>query len=535
MLIDARELPQDYSIAGDICVVGAGAAGITLALELADTNLQVCLLEGGGENYSKPSQQIYEGDITGLPYTPLHEARLRYLGGTSNHWGGWCRPLDPLDFEKRDWVPYSGWPFDRTHLEPYYQRAAEWCQIGPSRYEPQFWQTAQTPPLPFSGDDVRSTLFQYSPPTRFGIAYGDRLRAASNVRVYLNASVVDIETSAAGSEVTALRIATPDGQTLRATSRYFVLAAGGIENTRILLNANSRHATGIGNQHDLVGRFFQDHAGLNSGTMMLSDPRTSVAFYTRHTVEAGAAQAPDQRDIRGALTFSTETLRQHRMSNIGLLIKDTDWAHAFGIKPAVKAALIGEGDYFWRYLGAAAANFDDVGVRAYRSVVAPESKRKLAEFVSIIEPLPDPQSRVKLGSERDAFGNLRVELNWRLSTPDKRTIWQAQQLLAMALGASGLGRMLVALDENDTTWPPLLDSGFWEHRELGHGWHHMGTTRMHDDPRQGVVDADCRIHGLANLLVAGSSVFPTYGFSQPTLTIVALAVRLAEHLRRLIT
>ena len=208
MLIDARELEAGALLEGDLCVVGAGAAGIAIALRFADTGHRVLLLESGGLEFEDATQALYEGTSVGQAYYDLDVCRLRFFGGTTNHWEGRCRPLDPLDFEVRPGVPHSGWPISRASLDPHYARAQELCQLGPYDYRPDFWLLPGEAALPFDPAKVTTGLWQFSPPTRFGEVYLEPLTRAANLRVVLHANLVDIETGADGAEVQALQVAT---------------------------------------------------------------------------------------------------------------------------------------------------------------------------------------------------------------------------------------------------------------------------------------------------------------------------------------
>lgn len=586
MLIDARELPNGHVIACDVCIVGAGAAGITLANALTGRALSVCVLESGDLTAHADTQALYRGEAAGLPYTPLDAARVRYFGGTTNHWSGMCRPLDPIDFEQRDWVPHSGWPFDRATLDPYYAAAQASFALAPVGFDVENWERPDAPRLEFAGDAVATTMFRLSGPARFGSLYQERLHAAANVAVYLNANALHVALGETGGAVDHVAAGCLTGSRFRVAAKQFVLAAGGIENPRLLLTSRDVQSRGIGNDNDLVGRYFMDHPGLESGAILLADPRQSLALYegaSRHvniaskidggsmepfvtpaekaailewaagdrdraafealvapivqrtcvtchnpggiaffrplrtyeevlavTGEAELQTSGAPRDALAGLTLSATTQRAERINNfVALLEGGRGWSE-----------ILFE-DSFWASVGNVASNFLDVAASAYRSQFDRDNKRQLVRLVNIFEPSPNPDSRVTLLDERDALGINLVRLDWRLNESDKRTIVRAQEVIAQEAGRAELGRVLQPLDPEESGWPA----------DLTHGWHHMGTTRMHRDPKRGVVDADCRVHGVANLYVAGSSVFPTYGFSQPTFTIVALALRLAERLQ----
>jgi choline dehydrogenase-like flavoprotein len=500
MLIDARTVPNGKTIETDVCIVGAGAAGITLAREFRGQPFRVCLLESGDLEFDEETQSLYSGETTGMPFTPLTASRLRYFGGATNHWGGWCQPLDEIDFEVRDWIPHSGWPFSRSHLVPFYERAQAILQIGPLAYGAEAWETGSASQLPLIGSRVMTQMVQFSPPTRFGQVYRNEITHAQNIRTYLNANATEIETTKDARSVTRLRVACLQGSKFWVSARLFILAIGGIENARLLLLSNKVQSGGLGNQNDLVGRFFMDHAGLNAGTVLLSDPNISPALYV-HRVRGlhRSSEPPVEQSVMGELMLSPEVMRTEKLANFSAVLESTSRLEA------------AKGDGFLSVLYNVIKN---VNRRAFKSPL---------RLRNIIEPMPNPDSRVTLTAERDRLGQNRVRLDWRLSRSDKRTIRRAQEIIGIELGRARLGRLMVMLDSDDTSWPSSLEHG------LGH---HMGTTRMHIDPKRGVVDQNCQVHGIANLFVAGSSVFPTYGYSPPTLTIVALALRLADHVKK---
>ncbi len=486
MLLDARSVPESGRVETDVCVIGAGAAGITLARELSGAPFRVALLESGGFDPDPATQALYRGRVYGRRYFTLDSCRSRQFGGSTNCWQGLCRPLDPIDFEAREWVPHSGWPFPAAALEPFYVRAQQVLRLEAFLYEAARWATPERPPLPFLGDAIESRVFQVSP-TRLGEVYRDEILRAPNVDTWLFANVVEIETDPEARRVEAVRVATLGGRSFPVQARLFVLATGGIENARILLASSRAQSQGLGNGHDLVGRFFMEHPHVVAGAFLPSSRDVSLAFYRAH--DTGRVK------LAGYLTGSDSLQRAERLLGFSSFLAQD--APLPGFEQAL-SRVVGEAD------GAR-------GAPAPRAVF----------FMNEIEQAPNPSSRVRLGEERDALGMPRVRLEWRLSAIDKLSIRRAHVLLARELGRAGLGRLQLMLSDDDHQWPP----------ELGGGRHHMGTTRMHVDPKQGVVDETGRVHGVANLYVAGSSVFPTGGAANPTLTLVALALRLADHLK----
>jgi choline dehydrogenase-like flavoprotein len=527
VLIDAREIEAGSLLESDLCVVGAGAAGIAITLRFVATGHRVLLVESGGLEIEAATQALYEGASVGRDYYDLDICRLRFFGGTTNHWEGRCRPLDPLDFEPRPWVPYSGWPIRRATLDPYYAGAHELCQLGPYDYAPEFWFLPGETTLPFDPARVNSGLWQFSPPTRFGEVYREPLAAAAKVHVVLHANLVDIETGENGAEVQMLRIATLQGKRFTVRARAYVFACGGLENARLLLAANRQVNVGLGNQHGNVGRYFIEHPHLPGARLLANEP-SRIQFYGYEY------RRPRRGDtlVMGYLNLAPELQASAGLLNCDCNFVDDNvgrsgYAALRRIWSAAGHARMP--DHLLADLGLALEDFGDTvagllgrfGVREYR----PDH----ASFVmwSTVEQMPNPDSRVTLSDRTDALGLPEIRLDWRLSEADKRSVQEVHRTIAEEFGRSGLGRLQI------DDWVEA-DLTSWSSNMIG-GNHHMGTTRMTDDPRLGVVDRDCRVHGMANLFIAGSSVFPTGGSANPTLTIVALALRLADRLQEQVT
>jgi choline dehydrogenase-like flavoprotein len=544
MIVDARSLPKEETIETDVCIVGAGVSGVALAREFIGQEFRVCLLESGGLEPDRVTQSLYWGENVGHPYYPLDTARTRCFGGTSHLWlievgvnrlGGRMHPHDEIDFEERDWIPYSGWPFDRAHLDPYYERAQSICQLGPFTYDIEDWEDPEKAPrLPFVNGRVKTTIFQFGPRDPFFRDYCEEITQADNITTYLHANVVEIETTETAQTVTRLRVACLGGNQFWVSAKLFILAAGGIEIPRLLLLSNKVQSAGLGNQHDLVGRFFMEHPHLWSGLYIPSDPNifNSTALYKIRMV--------NKVPIMGKLVLAEEVLRREKLLNYCVSIHPSALPRKLlpkGINSfrVLRSAIVhGEiPDDFSQHLGNVIANIDDVAIGAYEKVVRDVggvfNKHKRSPKIEVFrlnhmtEQAPNPNSRVTLAAERDALGQNRVQLDWQLSPMDIRSIIRAQEIVDEELCRAGLGRLQIEM--HDETPPHNLTGG----------WHHMGTTRMHIDPRKGVVDENCRVHNISNLFIAGPSVFPTSGYANPVLTAVALTVRLADHVKKLVT
>jgi len=510
MLLDANTLPEDSEIETDLCIIGGGVAGITLAHLLLPQDIDIVLLESGDLEYDDATQELYDGAVLGTSMASPLVARLRYFGGSSNHWTGYCRPLDPRDFERREWVPNSGWPLTYETLAPYYERSIEILDLKNNVFDPNEWhdEMAQLFRLPSLADTATTQIFQLSAPTRFGDKYREEMENASTLRGHLNANVVDIETDHDARTVQAVRVGTIEGRRYRVKAQTFVLATGGIENARLLLAANNVSTGGLGNEHDLVGRYFMDHPSAAVATLFF-DAETDIAtppFPRSIATGFGLPLAVREREhvlnfncnmhIQGTYTPDGYVALREIFRQVSRGNWPEDWRSALG-------------DVFSDLDGTVAGVWD----RLFRTTSA-------LRLDAGIEVVPNPESRVLLTTERDALGMPRIAVDWRLTELDYHSLRKGVELLGAAFTAAGLGR--VRLDEDFLTESFAVPAG---------SYHHLGTTRMADDPRQGVVDRDCRVHGMSNLYVAGSSVFPTSGYANPTMTIVALTLRLADHLR----
>lgn len=504
-VLDARQVPGKSTLETDLCVIGAGAAGIALAREWIGDARSVLLLESGGFEPDSRTQALCEGEATGTLLRKgdsyLMRSRMRLFGGTTHHWAGLCRPLEEIDFVQRPWVPFSGWPYPRSHLDPYYSRASELLEIASFEYEARDEPVA--PSILASEEDIQTRMFHYSPPTRFGLRYRQELISAANIRVCLNGTAVELETNAEASHVTRVRVACLDGPAFWVSARCFVLAAGGIENPRLLLLSRKHQKSGLGNGNDLVGRFFMEHLFPFPGSMVLDADTQQLNTYRRSLADPifGIRQGmlvttPGYQRRHGLLNFAVDLFRETR---------SLEQAMPLQAEIAESLAAFSPGDEV------------DLAVGKGRG----RRSQYMTRFLAIAENSPQRDSRVELSDEVDALGANKVRLRWKVAASDYRSIKISADRIATALGAASLGRASVSIQFEGGDLKPMPLSGY----------HHMGTTRMHDDPKQGVVDANGRVHGVSNLYVVGSSIFPTSGFANPTLTLVATTLMLSDYLK----
>jgi choline dehydrogenase-like flavoprotein len=526
--IDTQEMRDGSAVVADLCIVGAGAAGIALAKEFVGHSAKVVVLESGGLRFRHRPQFLYIGENSGIDNYPTTHSRFRMFGGSTTRWGGQCRPFSRIDFEAREGIPYSGWPFGLDHLEPYYRRAQAICNLGPCNYEPDFWQRNSGNRLSVTSDLLEPVIYQFSHPSDFGKVYHDELKNARNVDIYLNANVTDICASGDAANVTSMTVSSFSRKQIRFSATNYVLACGGIENPRLLLASDKVAARGLGNDYDLVGRFFMDHPYFLTGWYEPSDPAYDRNCYT---IE-GYEQVGKGQKFHAAFAVREALLREKGINGAALYFvrRPRYKTLADFYMPAGKSFthlvnVIQHNDVPNRRFGRHILNVlrrpGTIMRTLGRQVVELARPRPLLALRSVVEPTPNPDSRVTLTEKRDYFGMRRVRVEWRLNASDRLGLACLLLSLRKEVERLKLGRLVEERSPDEHDWPISMTGGK----------HHMGTTRMHASPKLGVVDPDCRVHSVRNLYVAGSSVFPTGGFANPTLTIVALAVRLADHLK----
>jgi choline dehydrogenase-like flavoprotein len=512
MHTDARTLPDGTVVDADLCIVGAGAAGITIALAFIGAGKRVVLLEGGGFDREDALQGLYAGTLSGRPYFPLEATRLHYFGGTTGHWGGFCAPLDALDFETRDWVPDSGWPIAPSELTQHLAAAHTLLVLGPPEYDPAWWaaQDRSRERLPLDHAVLHEKVWQFSPPTRFGSKYRERLSAASDVHCYTHANVVSLTPRDGGTAIAHVTVRQFDGRMMRVRAGRFVLACSTMQNVRLLLASTEASDTGIGNAYDQVGRGFMEHLEMPVGTAALLRAQ-SMAFYS---------YAFGRTRARAELVLSAATQRRLRTLNASLALD----ALAPGDEPKSSFEASPPAD-LEDYRRATRDSLTDHMRDDARATDAAAVRRSPRFALSIRqEQAPNPASRVTLTRDRDPLGVPRVNFHWALTPLDRTSMRTTVLALAQEFGRLGIGRVQLRdwLRAPDGDWPPLVSGG----------WHDLGATRMSTSPRTGVVDVNGQVHGVQNLFLAGGGVFPTAGCANPTLNIVAMGVRMGAWLKR---
>ena len=403
--LDAREIEFGANIRADLCIVGAGAAGITIAREFANANLRVCLLEAGGLSVEPGVHRLSEIDNVGhqywANYGDVNANRLRYFGGTTNHWGGHCTALEPDDFEAQDWIAYSGWPYGYDALRPYYVRAHSVLGIGEFDYDPKHIRLTGFETFPFSETKVVTTVSRYNP-VRFGLTYGEELDGARNIKVILYADVSAVlMADAASDKVDSLLVKTIAGNQFHVEATYFVIACGAIENARVLLFSNQQRSSGVGNHSDLVGRFFQEHLWYPSGYILPSTGDLTLKYYLGERpygnirVRAHIALPGDKVRELQIPKFRSEILPVSAASRLASAIRKE----------------VSIGDVF-----ALISDPVGIGTLARCKSGAASTAYQLGNFV---QQTPNRDSRITLSAKKDAFDRPHPRLDWKLSRLDQ--------------------------------------------------------------------------------------------------------------------
>lgn len=517
-----RELAavSEERLSAQVCLVGAGAAGIALAIELARSGLRVIVLESGGRALDARAQDLYRSEVVALRHGGVHDLRFRVFGGSTIRWAGQAMPMLDIDFAAREWVPGSGWPIDRDALEPYYHRAASLLQVPAFGRNFDRWPDALPPCPPFQPAIATAVWSVFGPRPDFAERYGATLAAADRVEVLLGANVLELLTDPGATAVLAARVAGLEGKRMTVEADYFVLCAGGIETPRILLASDRTADGGLGNSHDLVGRFFQDHPSFVLGPL---HPRASGGLRAFRPVKRSGVKYLTR------IVSARELQARERLLHTGMSV-----VFDFGQSPAIDAGrrlvqamrsqeLRRDAPTAARAILRDPAPLLRAGWRHYVRH-QPALDTSVAPIVGVgCEQLPNPESRVTLAEDRDELGMRRTRLAWKLTEHELRSCARFTELMAGEFERLGIGSIEAAGIPDDPTAISgiVMDNG-----------HHMGTTRMADCAADGVVDSDCKVFGLDNLYVASCSVFPTSGVSNPTFTMLALCLRIGDTLKR---
>jgi choline dehydrogenase-like flavoprotein len=512
---EADRIPAGSHIDADLCIVGGGAAGLTIAKSLGGKGRRIVILESGGLKFERAAQRMSRGITAGDPYEPLDLCRVRQYGGTTGQggWGGWCKPLGAEDFRSITGMPLGGWPLKHAALSSYVARAAQYVGL------PAADVSVEDPRLFEASAALFSEPCLLAPRTDFSRPWESFFKGEDRLSLFLHATALTLRTNEARDRVVLVHAAARRGTRFTIGARQFVLAGGGIENARILLLSD-----GLGNQSDCVGRYFMEHPRLSWGRLQVPNKEQIKPF---DPTTGGLVYNPPDERSRGR--YFGIALRPEKRAELGILGSRT-W-----IRPQV-AGGSNEGAEALRYLSfwMRRGRLHPTLLRQVQKMARHPIETSQAAmlrlgrrhgragaycFETILEQEPESSNRVMLDSEHDAFGLPRARLEWKVGPLVHRTLRCVQKTITQEMRRLGFDCALPAEEDQPRfTWVR----------------HHMGTTRMSEDPRTGVVDPNCRVHGTSNIFIAGSSVFPTGGNDMPTLTILALAIRLAAHLETLL-
>ncbi len=492
MITDGSDVKDGTTLEADVCVVGAGAAGLTLALDLARQGLEVVLIESGGLQREERSHELLDIELSGRSTKSLVQyTRERFFGGTTNHWGGEIRTFGAFEFEPHTWVPNSGWPITRSDIDPYYILAAKLLGLPEvdRPYDAATLGFGDHPRLVSESETVVEAQQWRTVPgehLRMGLARREEVSKSKLILCVLNTTIAEIHPDESRERIASVEGRTFGGKTLHFRAGDFVLCTGAIENPRLLLASDTVVPGGLGNEHDVVGRYFMDHPAASMGPLLLTDP--AAGFFQEELLAA-----------TGLVGWATTPATRTELQLQGFMA--IQWPKVRGVQEPLPHAL---------------------GIRDLvrpRSESSPDEPPRYLNVVVNWEQSPNPLSRVTLSKHLDALGIRKPNLHWDVTAADISSANRSSELLCLAVARSGHGR-LRRLELKDSPGVQLTSGG----------GHQMGTTRMSNDPRNGVTDANGRVHSLENLFIGGSSLFPTGGWQNPTLTIVALALRQADFL-----
>jgi choline dehydrogenase-like flavoprotein len=514
-----KETTGPGELSCDVCVVGSGAAGLTIASELLQSPVKIVLVESGGFEHEPATQALYDVDISGLPHPGATEGRFRLCGGSTTKWGGQALPLTPIDFQRRDWVNHSGWPISFDELTPYYSRASRFLLVDDLNFDTDLFAHLRTRPPDFDPQRLRYHFSKWSPKPSVREHHLPAIGKSDNCTLLLHANVTDIVLEGDLNRVRTINVRSLEGNSAVVCARNFVLCVGGIETGRLLLANNRQQPNGIGNQHDLVGRFFQDHPSAIIGFLKTKNPAKAQALLNVF----------HKRGLKYSVrcTATPHWQREKRTLNVSM---GTTFVQNDSVLQDMKDAYVAiqHGRFRGETLGKLmrVAHRPSAAIQpAWHFLVHRKSFAPGAQILLGVtsEQEPNPESRILLADRSDALGIRRTNVRWQLTDLTRHTIQQFAGLLREQFQQAGIGEIQLEpwVHDDSSKWPEHISDQF----------HHIGTARMHDSDRQGVVDRNCQVYGVSNLYIGGSAVFPTSGHSNPTLTIIALCMRLADRLK----
>lgn len=498
-IINAADLDDGSELRSAVAIIGGGAAGIAVALRLAARGVDSVLCESGTDDREERTQDLYMGESNG--YWDLTATRLRYFGGSTNHFNGQSRPLGVVDFEPAPWRPGHAWPIAHTQLMRHVPDAMDLLGLAPGSWDIDDWFD-DLPATTVAGTPGFEPLMFQARAASMGATHRHTLAASGRCTVVFGVNATAVVLDDAATRVDGIELVTLSGSQLTVVADAYVVATGGIESARLLLASDQQVVDGVGNSSGLVGRYFADHPA-TPALRLVRSPGSSWSLPER--------QVPGPYgDVSALARLGISDDTQARLGVPGFHLRT--WSYP---EPSQQLVVGAAGRSDAAVVDAAVL---DAGVAALLDPLGPPPD--IAWRVTIgFDTSPNRSSRVVLSDVvRNELGERAAEVQWRFTSDDEANMAAVVELVARQFAMLGVGR----LDTN----PP---AGTWAESIEGQH-HHMGTLRMSASASAGVVDTDLRLHDVANLYAAGSAVFPTYGHVNPTLNIVALSLRLGNHL-----
>jgi choline dehydrogenase-like flavoprotein len=550
VFVDGRQIPSGSTLEAEVCIIGGGPAGIAIARELLGTSISVILIETGGWRPNKIAQALNRAELAANSRHPPPEMyRERRFGGSSAIWGGRCVPLTRSDFEPRDHVTNSGWPISYDELLPYYSRALTYCEAGEFAFDPACLETAAPIVDGLTGSQITVGLERFSPPTDFGKRFKSALTGSHTQTILLDSTCIRLVSSVSGRAVKAVQCSTITGNNFTICAKYTVIAAGGLESARLLAASNDRFPAGLANSSGALGRYYMSHLEGTLGHLQVAPGRnvrwdfakTSDGVYAKHHIRLSDEllrrhrlrkmvfrlhhanpMDPRHRDPVLSLMYIAKrfVLPEYRRKITAVELDSLDRLPKGSALLARHVANIAKDP--WSLIGFL-SSWVYKRHACYRRIpyVALPSKRGAYPLDYNAEQTPLYDSRISLIHDKDRFGIPKMRIDWRVCPEDVASIAASYRRMRSILATTDVAT--ITYDDN------TLDESVKQ--AIAVGGHHIGTARMSDDPKRGIVNPQCRTHDVENLFIAGSAVFPTSGSANPTLTIVALAIRVADRLK----
>lgn len=529
---DLNDFEKDKLIDADICIVGSGPAGLTIAGEFANSGKKVWVLESGGLDIEAPTQSLYKYENVGVPRCIDQSlTRVRCYGGTSALWSGRVAPFGDIDFEKRDWVDNSGWPILKSDMEPYFERAGDILGLGDNCYNSSLWKQfgVENPTTKLNFDYLKSEFWQFSKshnltgePTRFAKDFNPDY--SDNINILLHANVLRVNVDQESRSIESVNISTLGGNIGTVKAKTIILCCGGVENARILLSSNHQYTKGLGNDNDMVGSCFMDHPYCSVGEFNIKESRKLLDFFGHYWLD----DEKGRHVYLHGLSLSRDIQKKEKLLNCSVYLVtdeaiDASWLTAKRLIMSIKGRKFNTQiikDFFQVVM-----QLDKILDGLFRRYI--KNRPPILESNKIVlgcnvEQLPDMNSKITLSDKKDALGMPLARIDWKISNKERHTVIRMAEIINSQFESLGLPSL------NKAKW--LNNVNNW-HSNFFDSAHHMGSTRMNKEPTKGVVDDNCKVHGIKGLYIGGGSIFPTAGTANPTLMIVSLALRLSDHLK----